>query len=276
MGRYFDGVEKIHFVHGRPDLAFSITGHAHFLDPPPPGTNLRLWLQNAPRRFDADSLTSGWLSQSANRPIEPTDTQNVGHVLGDALEHFFADFPLVKPHFLGKELCRLVIVQFREDLQLTIIAGAAITISEEGALGVKDPLFHAIQQTDTRIVARFGETDYLTDKVLYGMGVRFLPADVQSFLLTPALVRATSSQDAARTPPGPRSISSVPHRRSVRVCRYPAGTVLAVRFSPISLTGGTHYASGTTSEEGPGRVVTLIFRCPLGNGRRRGFRGRTR
>lgn len=171
-GQHVDGVsQKIHTVEGVPNLAFGITGYANFYSECPPLVSMEAWLGTEPN-FSGEPIVAEALRAENGQPISEEVMKRVTGRLVYALNE--AVTKKVINAVLVPEQCRIVVVQYAADEQVTRVAtGLVTTASQVAAVG---EVSSEEVRADKRVVLLpMGESDYVNANVFQGYGATLLP-----------------------------------------------------------------------------------------------------
>ena len=111
-GKYFDNREKLHFLKGDPSVAFALTGTSEFIPFPPLGVNLRKWVDTAEPEFEGSQIIASHLESNWNGELSDESLRQIATAFGKAVYEFYVRRPNALRPFLGKDLCRFVMIQF--------------------------------------------------------------------------------------------------------------------------------------------------------------------
>jgi hypothetical protein len=192
--------KKLHLLPGDNRTIFTITGNSTFYPAPPTNADLEAWLQTAKPIISGDYIISNFFTKAGDAFISLSALESCGASLSNEFEGFFTQYPSLRFHYSGQELCRPVLVQYDAKVKDTIIGSYLIRLATNGTVIADGYTLDHNTSSDQRRIWRYGEQHYVDDNVLRAgsVGVQFLGPDFQNLWNGPTLVKDMLPENAAR------------------------------------------------------------------------------
>lgn len=195
-GQYFDVRKKLHAI-PRLNIVFTITGTATFLPAPPVSAELGEWIKKVQPLYDGAKIIQQHLLKTKPKSIDKPFLTKLSATFIQSLKSFFDERPGTALRFHNKELCRVVVAQYKPATCESTFGTFAVSVTEKNEVTVTHLPVEKYLPTDLKVYKVYGEDDYLISQVFKGKGRQYLRENFFEIAQRSKTISKLSHLDAA-------------------------------------------------------------------------------
>lgn len=175
---FWDNADKIKFIPGNLEIAFTLTGLDKLYAPQPDSiTDLNEWQEKGTAIWNGKKIIGDFLMSYDVNQINDELMKEVGNVLTSSLENLIKTNNKELEHYKGKEVGQFVIIRYDPKLGRSTIATLKVKRKPQGDFVSEDISIQSFSQRNKRTMDIYGEGEYALKYVINDNSRRFLNED---------------------------------------------------------------------------------------------------